>query len=100
MLKRVLCATWLAFTASLLIAGAPGCAEAQLAAPPHTDVMGTYAADTQRLPSSGSDGCWLEAAPVGADSIHVQILCRYPGPGHHLGVLDAQLPSHGDTLVF
>jgi len=42
--------------------------------------MGTYATATTHPPSSGADGCWLEAAPVSVDSIRMQILCRYPAP--------------------
>jgi hypothetical protein len=62
--------------------------------------MGTYAEATTSLPRSGKDGCWLEAAPVAADSMHIQFFCRRPAPGHHLGALDARLPLRGDTLVY
>ena len=61
---------------------------------------GTYAAGTTRLPSAGGDGCWLEVAPFAVDSLRVQILCRYPAPGHHLGVVDARLPLRGDSVVY
>ena len=51
------------------------------------------------LPADG-DGCWLEVAPFAVDSLRVQILCRYPAPGHHLGVVDARLPLRGDSVVY
>ncbi len=85
----------------LIVAGVGGVAVAQEASPPRpTPVMGTYATGTTHLPSSGRDGCWLEAAPITKDSVRVQVLCRYPAPGHHLGVLDARLPLLGDSLVY
>src|SRR5215471_15145108 len=88
--------------AILLLIGAVAVARAQPAsrsgaAPP----TGTYASRTTRLPdSSGRDGCWLEVAPTTADSMRVQILCRNPAPGYHLGVLDARLRRDGDTVVY
>ena len=63
------------------------------------DPTGTYAADTRRLPVAGGDGCWLEAARVAIDSVHLQMLCRYPAPGHHLGVLEARVPLSGDSAI-
>lgn len=63
-------------------------------------VAGTWAIGTKHFPSSGRDGCWLETAPIAADSVRLQILCRYPAPGYHLGVLDARLPMTTDTLVY
>jgi hypothetical protein len=62
--------------------------------------MGTYALGTKQLPSTSADGCWLEVAPTQSDSVHVQVLCRKPAPGHHLGVFDARLPMHADTLRY
>jgi hypothetical protein len=72
----------------------------QVSSPNAAALMGTYAFATEQLPSSGSDGCWLEAAPVRADSMHLQVLCRKPAPGHHLGVLDARLPFSRGPLVY
>jgi hypothetical protein len=63
-------------------------------------VMGTYAFATKQLPSAKTDGCWLEVAPIQSDSVHVQLLCRKPAPGHHLGLLDARLPMRGKTLHY
>jgi len=100
MLKLLLWPTELILAAAFLRAGPARRAEAKETSPPRDIVQGIYAAGTKRLPSSGRDGCWLEAAPAGANSIHIQILCRYPAPGHHLGALDARLPLHGDTLVY
>src|ERR1700757_3067880 len=62
--------------------------------------IGTYALGTRSLASSRDYGCWLEVAPVSADSIHLQVLCRKPAPGGHLGVLDARLPWRKATLVY
>jgi hypothetical protein len=62
--------------------------------------MGTYALGTRHLASSHADGCWLEAAPIQADSMHLQLLCRKPAPGQHLGVLDARLRLRGNILVY
>jgi hypothetical protein len=62
--------------------------------------IGTYALATKQLPSASADGCWLEVAPAQSDSVHLQLLCRKPAPGHHLGVLDARLPMRGDTLRY
>jgi len=64
------------------------------------DVMGTYAAGTRRPPSARVDGCWLEVAPVAADSVRMQLLCRHPGPGHHLGVMDARRRFDRGTVVY
>jgi hypothetical protein len=63
-------------------------------------VAGTYAQGTTKLPPSKGSGCWLETAPVRADSMHLQVLCRKPAPGYHLGVIDARVPVHGDTLIY
>jgi len=64
------------------------------------DVMGTYAAGTRRPPSSGVDACWLEVAPVAADLVRMQLLCRHPGPGHHLGVLDVRRRFDRGKVVY
>lgn len=61
---------------------------------------GTYAFATTEMPGSGRDGCWLEAAPVRADSMHLQLLCRNPAPGHHLGVLDARASMRRNMAVY
>jgi len=80
------------------IACTPNAAQ-QPTSPRPSAVMGTYALGTTSPPWSG-DGCWLETAPVAADSMRLQMLCRRPAPGHHLGMLDARLPFRRDTLVY
>jgi hypothetical protein len=62
--------------------------------------IGTYAIGTTVPPQTRADGCWLETAPATAELMRLQILCRYPAPGHHLGVLDARLRLRGDSLVY
>jgi hypothetical protein len=62
-------------------------------------VMGTYAMNTRRLPSVSALGCWLETAPVSADSARVQLRCTIP-PTHHMGMFDARLPVRDDTLTW
>jgi hypothetical protein len=62
--------------------------------------MGTYTLGTTHLVARNGSGCWLEAAPVRSDSMHLQILCRKPAPGHHLGVLDTSLPLRAGALVY
>jgi hypothetical protein len=90
----VLCAT-------VGVAGAPLSLRAQRASPQRgASLMGTYAMDSRQLWRPGRDGCWLEAAPTRADSVRIQFFCRLPSPSHHLGVLDARLPLHGDSLVY
>lgn len=85
----------------LAIAAGAGFARAQQPSRPRAAfVTGTYASGTKQLPASHRDGCWLEAAPTDADSVHIQVLCRKPAPGYHLGVLDARLPLRGDTLIY
>ena len=64
------------------------------------DVMGTYAEGTRRPPSSGDDACWLEIAPVAADSVRMQLFCRHPGPGHHLGVMDVRRRFDRGKVVY
>jgi hypothetical protein len=61
-------------------------------------VMGTYGLGTRELPSLREDACWLETAPLGADSLRIQIRCSRP-PAHHLGMLDQRLQfSHGTAV--
>jgi hypothetical protein len=101
MFQRLLGPTTLTVAAIASVASVSSIAIAQQASRSHHEApIGTYATGTKRLPSSGSDGCWLEAALVSADTMHVQILCRYPAPGHHLGALDARLHMGGDTVVY
>jgi hypothetical protein len=83
------------------VASIAGLGTAQQAYPPNGAALtGTYALGTTQSASSGSDGCWLEAAPVRADSMRLQVLCRKPAPGHHIGVLDARLPLGAARLVY
>jgi hypothetical protein len=86
-------------TLRLLVLAAIVAAQHQ-ASPTPASTMGTYGLDTKALPSATHDGCWLESAPATADSVHLQILCRRPAPGHHLGVLDVRRPFHAGTLVY
>jgi hypothetical protein len=62
-------------------------------------VMGTYGMGTRRLPSVDAVGCWLETAPVSADSARVQVRCTIP-PTHHMGMFDARLPFQNGTLTW
>jgi len=83
------------------VASIAGLGMAQQAHPPNgAALMGTYASGTTQLASSGGDGCWLEAAPAGASSMHLQVLCRKPAPGHHSGVLDARVQLRATRLVY
>jgi hypothetical protein len=78
------------YSVALLFVIASGLRAQRPTTPTARDVMGTYAYGTRHVFSPGVDACWLEVAPVAADSVRLQILCRHPGPGHHLGVLDVQ----------
>ena len=105
--KRAIRAVFVRRTASRIVhlaidvASIPGFGAAQRAYPPNGAALtGTYASGTSRLASSGGDGCWLEAAPARADSMHLQVLCRKPAPGHHVGVLDARLRLRATRLVY
>jgi hypothetical protein len=72
----------------------------QLATPTATAVTGTYALGTDHSFSPGVDACWLEVAPVAPDSVRLQLLCRHPGPGHHLGVLDVRRRFDAGKVVY
>jgi hypothetical protein len=63
------------------------------------DVMGTYASGTHHVFAPGIDACWLEVAPSAVDSVRLQLLCRNPAPGHHLGVLDVRRRFDAGTVV-
>lgn len=63
-------------------------------------VTGTYGLATHQMPSPTRDGCWLEATPVTPDMLHVQLRCRMPAPGHHLGVFDAHLPFRSGAVTY
>jgi hypothetical protein len=86
-------------SAALLLIGAAGLRAQQTTTPTAKAVTGTYAAGTQRSFSTARDGCWLEVAPVGADSVRLQIRCQKPAPGHHIGAMDARRPfDHGKVV--
>jgi len=80
-----------------LAAGLPA---QQPATPAAHDVMGTYAYGTSHLFNTRDDGCWLEVAPVAADSVRLQLLCRNPPPGHHLGVMDVRRRFDRGQVVY
>jgi hypothetical protein len=63
-------------------------------------VMGTYGLGTRQLPSPSRDGCWLEVAPLNADSVRVQVRCATPSPSHHVGVLDEHLAFRAASIVY
>ena len=85
----------------LVFVANPGASAAQqLSRSNAAAVTGTWAIGTRHFPSSGRDGCWLESAPITADSVRLQVLCRYPAPAYHLGVLDARLRMIADTVVY
>lgn len=49
--------------------------------PTASSVMGSYGLRTRQMPSPKHDtGCWLETAPLTADSVRVQIRCATPSP--------------------
>ncbi len=86
---------------SLFLLAAPSIAAQSQQPRPLTPaaVMGTYGLETQELPSASRDGCWLEAAPVAADSLRIQVRCTTP-PAHHIGVFDAQEAFTKGTTVY
>ena len=67
--------------------------------PPTTAVvMGTYGLGMRQLPSPRRSGCWLEVAPVAADSVHLQLRCTTPND--HIGGIDQRLPFRGNTAAY
>lgn len=88
------------YSASLGLVLASGLPLQQPAMPTAAAVTGTYALGTDRLFSPGIDACWFEVAPVAADSVRLQLLCRHPGPGHHLGLLDVRRRFEGGKVVY
>ena len=56
-------------------------------------VMGSYAVRVET-------GCWLEVAPVAADSVRVQLKCRRGPPSYHLGFIDEHLPFRAGMVVY
>ena len=61
-------------------------------------VVGTYGLGIRQLPSPRRPGCWLEVAPVAADSVHVQLRCTTPND--HIGGFDQRLPFRGGTAAY
>jgi hypothetical protein len=69
--------------------------------PTAASVMGSYGLGTRQLPSPKHDtGCWLETAPLTADSVRVQIRCATPSPSHHFGVLDERLAFRQSRVAY
>ena len=89
-----ICSTGFVF----VIAG--GLSAQRPATPTAATVTGTYALGTDHVFAPGVDACWFEVAPVAADSVRLQLLCRHPGPGHHLGVLDVRRRFRGGQVVY
>ena len=79
---------------------ASGLSAQRPATPTAATVTGTYALGTDHVFSPGVDACWFEVAPVTADSVRLQLLCRHPGPGHHLGVLDVHRRFREGQVVY
>jgi hypothetical protein len=83
----------------LLFVVAGGLRAQPSATPTAKDVAGTYAARTQHM-FSQRPGCWLEVAPVAADSVRLQIRCQNPAPGHHIGVVEARLHFDDGKVIY
>lgn len=58
-------------------------------------VTGTY-----ELRRGHDAGCWLQAAPVGRDSVRVQIACSRGAPSYNSGFLEQRLAWRAGAATF
>ena len=57
---------------------------------PSSAITGTYE----------QPACGLQAAPLSADSVRVQLVCRRGPPSYHLGILDERLSIRDGVVVY